>query len=240
LTSILDVVPAALGATVSLSAFKLKDKKALRQLRDIGEATGVFRVGDTVVEPGPLLEDLLRSLDARDYIAVNGLFREVPAYDLVLREAEASGAYPSTKTGGAATGWAVVLGAAFKTKSGARYGLDPVPAETFEEAVRRAHAEVGQGDAAVPLPKILDRVCVTLRLSPIRFEAMLCESLSSGSLVDYEAQRATVQFDLPEHIVLVAPGSAEVGHFLRRMVPGRGVLVGGNLVSSLVRRGGGS
>jgi hypothetical protein len=112
--------------------------------------------------------------------------------------------------------------------------------ETFEEAVRREHAEAGQGDAAVPLPEILDRVCMALRLSPIRFEAMLGASLSSGSLVDYETQRATVEHELPEHTVLVAPSSAEIGHFLRRMVPGRGILVGGTLVSSLVRRAGDS
>jgi hypothetical protein len=171
---------------------------------------------------------------------VNAIFRKVRAYDEALRAAEASGTFPSTASGGAATGWAVILGAAYKTKTGALYGLADVAAGVFLDAVLAAHAECGGGRAAVPLPEILDRVCRSLRYSPVRFEAALNSAFQDGSLSSYETQRATVNRDLPEHDVLVSPIFSDGGHFRRHLAPGRGIVIGGSLVSSLVRRSGDS
>jgi hypothetical protein len=118
------------------------------------------------------------------------------------------------------------------------YGLAPVSEDAFAASVRSAHAEFAEGGAAAQLPAILDRVCTNLRISPIRFEALLDANLGKDGLSDYEAQRATVTLDLPDHQVIISPSKAEeVGHFLRRVSPGRGVLLGANLVSSLVKRG---
>jgi hypothetical protein len=237
---VIDVLPAKPGGRMPLAAFKAKDKSALKQLEQIGEETGLYHVGAEAIEAGPALANLLESLEVHDYIAVNAIFQRVGAYDEVLRDAAASGTFANTKSGGAATGWAVMLGAAYKTHAGARYGLANVSTETFVEAIVRAHTECGQGQPAVPLPAILDHVCRTLSYSPVRFEAALDKLLVDGTLSGYDAQRATVAVDLPEHDVLVGPSAAENGHFLRHLAPGKGIVLGGILVSSLVRRSGGS
>lgn len=236
LASILEALPRSTDERVPLSLLSIRDSRSLKQLDYVGETTRIFRIRDSEVEAGPDLVSLLESLEHRDYVAVNDLFRRVPLYDRVLRQAEATGTFPSSRTAGVGTGWAVMLGAAFKMKVGARYGLAPASTDEFSEAVRRVHADLGEGRAAVQLPEILAKVCSDLRISPIRFEALLASCLGRGILGGYEAHRATVTVELPEHRIIVAPRAAEVGHFLRQMAPGRGILVGGILVSSLVRR----
>jgi hypothetical protein len=236
---VLDALPSTPGGRISLAVVKVEGT-ALRQLEQIGLETRLYQVGSAEIEAGPALAALIAALEAQDYLAVNAIFRKVRAYDEALREAAGTGLLPNAKSGGTATGWAVMLGAAYKTNSGACYGLAEVSAKTFAEAIAQAHAECGEGRAAVPLPEILDRVCRALSLSPIRFEAALDKYLREGTLTGYEAQRATISMDLPEHDVLVAPSAAEHGHYLRHLVPGKGVVLGGSLVSSLVLRRGGS
>jgi hypothetical protein len=235
---VLDVLPTKPGERTPLAAFRGKDNKALKELQQLGEETGLYHVGTKEIEGGPALADLLTKLDARDYLGVNAIFRKVRAYDEALRQAADSGTFASTKSGGATTGWAVILGAAYKTNVGALDGLADVSETTFAEAIERAHNEAGQGHQAVPLPDVLDRVCRALRYSPARFEATLDKVLGDGTLRGYEPQRASVSFELPEHDVLVGPTVADIGHFLRHLAPGKGVVLGGVLVSSLVRQSG--
>lgn len=235
---VLDVLPAKPGADVPLTAFKGNDRSALRQLEQIGEETGLYRVVASQIEAGAALVDLLRSLEVGLYSDVNAIFRKVRVYDDALREAEAEGVFRYAKSSGAATGWAVVLGAAYKTKVGALYGLAEVSGSALADAVASAHEELGEGQRTVPLPLILDHVCRSLHYSPIRFERGLDAILQDGTLRGYEPQRATVDVDLPEHDVLVAPKHAEQGHFLRHLTPGKGIRLGDTLVSSLVRRSG--
>lgn len=236
LAEFLELLPTASGTRTPWEGLPLSEKQA-GQIRDIGDATGLLRCDDRFIEAGPSLPELVRCLEKRAYIAINDIFRRVPAYDRVLKEASSSGVFPRSRVGGTAPGWAVILGAAYKTKDGVRYGLATVSEDEFARAVLHAHAELGQGSRAVPLPAILDKVCNQLRLSPVRFEGMLEAALGRGLLSGYEAQRATIDLDLPRHKVIVSPAVAEIGHFLREMAPGQGIVLGGTLVSSLVQRG---
>lgn len=237
LPDLLEILPWPSDRPVLLEELKLSEKR-LRQIRYIGQVTELYGLTETCVEAGPALSKLILFLERRDYLAVNEIFQRVPAYDRVLKDAARIEVFPSSRVGGAAVGWAVVLGAAYKTKGGARYGLAVVSEDDFAKAVRDAHAEQGEGRPAVQMPYILDRVCTQLHISPVRFEVLLEAVLGRGSLSGYEAQRATVDVDLPEHKVMVAPAAAEIGRFLRVIAPGRGVVLGGTLVSSLVQRGG--
>jgi len=236
LTTIVEVLPTRGGQKIPLSSFKSQNEDALRQLRTVGEQTELFTLGADNVVAGKALMNLLDCLKAGDYVGVNAIFRRVPAYERMLQEVADGARFPTSKAEGAISGWAVTLGAAYKAPDSLRYGLSEPSQETFARSIVRFHAEVGGGQAAVPLPTILDRVCTELALSPIRFETMLTRSLGRGTLRQYEAQRATVEVAIPAHKVLVSPSSAEPSSYFRNMEPGRGILLDGKLVSSLVKR----
>ena len=238
LPRIIDVLPTRKGQSVPLSLFLASDEDSLRQLRQVGQATELYEVKETEVVDGPSLAQLLASLASNDYLGVNEIFRRHPTYARVLDEARTHGRFPSSKIAGAATGWAIMLGAAYKTKSGTLFGLAEISEQKFEETVVRFHKELGDGQAAASLPRILDRSCHALRLSPIRFEAMLARGLGQGALSTFELQRASVDIDIPHHPVLVWPTSALSESYVRVMEPGRGLVINRILVSSLVRRSG--
>jgi hypothetical protein len=238
LGKVIEVLPTRLDQQIFLRKFTLRDKDSLRQLRQIGELTGLYKVEGEAVIPGPSLAALLAALGAGNYIQVNGIFRRHPTYDRILRDAAVVNRFPSSNTAGAATGWAVMLGAAYKTRSGVFYGLADITEAKFEESVVRFHTEIGEGQAAAPLPNIVDRTCQALRLSPIRFEELLARSLGHGALADFETQRASVNAPIPSHPILVAPTSASSGSYLRTIEPGKGLVINRTLVGSLVRRPG--
>jgi hypothetical protein len=237
LATILEVLPTRPGQQIDVSEFKSNHEHRQRQWRQIGDATGLFEVTETAVRSGPALPDLLAALKKRDYMAVNAIFRRVRTYDSVLREVEGGAPFPPSSKAGAVTGWAVSLGAAYKSAQlGTLYGLAEVADAVFEEHVLRFHREVGGGQPAAPIPEIVHKLCIALRISPIRVEAMLNRMLGHGALALYEAQRATVEGDLPGHPVLVFPTSAKPESYLREFQPARGILVDGKLMGSLVRR----
>jgi hypothetical protein len=236
MSAIVDVLPTRPGQRVPLTKFKPKDEDALRQLRLVGEQTGLFVVEDESVLGATALDLLLKHLQTADYIGVNAIFRRVPPYDRVIQDVASGANFPSSSAGGALTGWAIILGAAYRSREGVRYGLAEVTDRAFEAAVVRAHAEIGGGAAAVSLPDILDRTCLALQLSPVRFEALLSRCLGRGGLRSYEAHRATIDEKIPSYPVLVVPASAEPSSYTRTMEPGKGVLLDGKLVSSIVKR----
>ena len=236
-SAIAPVLPTRPTQAVPLTNFRLADDDSLRQLRYVGDITGLYKVTADTVEAGESLEALLAALKKADYVGVNAIFRRHVPYDRVLREADAGAPFPSSKEAGSATSWAIVLGAAYKSADRVRYGLDPVSDEAFEQAVVRAHA-AGRS-ASVPLPDVIDHVCTQLRISPIRFEAMLGQALGKGALAQFETQRATVSAKIPAHPVLVFPTSAASTSYLRDFEPGKGAVVGGRLMGTLVRRPGG-
>jgi hypothetical protein len=235
---IIEALPTREGQRIPLQAFRAHDEDSLRQFRQLGHATGLYKIDGSYIVAGESLTKFLSDLSGGDYLAVNETFRRYLAYDRVLSEARVSGRFPNSKIAGAATGWAVILGAGFKTRNGVIYGLSETSEYKFEEAVVRFHRELGDGQPAAPLPHIMEKVCLALRLSPIRFEVMLAHSLGRGALANYEMQRAAINFDLPKHQVIVFPTSALSESYLRLMEPGRGIVINGTLVSSLVRRSG--
>jgi hypothetical protein len=236
LLRVFEVMPTRVGGRVPLSDFKQKGEDSLRQLAQIGHATDLFSVSAKWVEGLPGIDRLLAALQRRDYIELNEIFRKLPAYDDVLREAAAQKPFPNNKMGGAVTGWAVILGAAYKIPvSGVLFGLADVKEERFEAAVVRYHAELGKGEQSALLPPILDRVCRSLQISPIRFEAMLEATIGKGALSGFELQRATVNFPIPSHTVVVAPSTAASASYLREMEPGAGVMIGNKFANTLVR-----
>ena len=237
LTSVFQVVPTRDGQTVPLSEFPSDSQDSLRQLELIGAATGLYEVESDVVSAGPRLNELLKALQARDYVKVNGIFRAVHSYDEVLELVAKGGKFPPSKKTGAMTGWAIILGAAYKTGAGALFGLADVTEERFEQAVTRAHAALGGGNQAIPLNAVLDRVCRSAQISPIRFEALLAHTIGLRGLQQFEVQRATVRNGIPKHPVLVAPTSASPASYMRQMDPSKGLTIGNRTVSSLVRRG---
>jgi hypothetical protein len=237
LVSIVGVLPTAPGQRQPFTQFAPKDIDSIRQLWQIGETTQLFSEDNGYVIAGPSLPELLKALESSDYIGVNGIFRRVPGYARVLDDAAATGVFPSSKAAGAATGWAITLGAAFKMPGITRFGLREVSDEQFESAVARSHSELSVGERAVALARVLERVCVELQLSPIRFEALLSRSLGQRGLRDFEAQRARSKANLPSHPVLVLPSTSAPSSYLRKLSPGEGIVIGGKLVGSLVRRG---
>ncbi len=241
LQAVFSAVPTRTGQRIPLSQFRLTDDSA-RQFEQIGEVTGLFQVEDSrwvVAAAG--LEGFLNALKRRDYVAVNTPFKKIPAYSEALAQAAAGKRFPSSKEAGATTGWAIVLGAAYKTHSeGVLYGLAEISEDRFEQAVVRGHADVGGGQRAVPLPPIMDRVCRSLQLSPIRFEALLEATIGRRGLEQYEVQRAKVDVPIPKHPVVVAPGTASPDSYLRPLDPGAGLVIGNKLVGVLVLRGRGS
>jgi hypothetical protein len=238
LAKIVDVLPTRADQRTSLRNFGARDEHAIRQLRQVGELTDLYRLEGEEIIAGPALAELLSRLDDGDYLRVNEIFRRHPTYDRILRAAEADKRFPSSAVAGAATGWAVMLGAGYKTKDGVLYGLATVSAAKFEETVVRFHNEIGEGQPAAPLPQILDRTCIALQLSPIRFSELLAHSLGQGVLADFEAQRASVNAPIPPHPVLVFPASASSQSYVRTLEPGKGITINRTLVSSLVRRPG--
>lgn len=237
LLSILDALPTDVDQRVQLASFKPKDEDSVRQFWQIGEATGLFQAEDESVAAGPKLAALLEALKVYDYVRVNAIFRAVSGYAKVLGDAGESGSFPSSKNGGAATGWAIVLGAAYKTSNGTRFGLQDVTDDQFDRAVTRAHADTAGGrDRAVPLYRVLDRVCSEMGLSPVRFEAMLNRGIGRRGLSGFEAQRAKSAGPIPAHKVLTYPTKSFSASYLRELSPGEGITVGGKLVGSLVRR----
>ncbi|MDC0712537.1 hypothetical protein POL68_29005 [Stigmatella sp. ncwal1] len=238
LSTLAEVLPRQPGQSIPLGAFQARDDDSLRQLRQIGEVTGLWQVKDNLVTSGPALSELLEALKTSDYVAVNRLFRRYPAYDKMLQEVESGEPFPNHKQGGALTGWAVCLGAAYKGKDSTRYGLAEMSREDFAGVVARTHAELAQEGASVALPLLMDQVCRRSRLSPIRFEGLLENVLGKGTLQGYEAQRATVQEDIPEHLVLVAPAADTPDSYWRTFTPGNGLRLGGTLMGTLVRRPG--
>lgn len=239
LRSIVPVLPTHPSQRRALASFGPTDKDSLRQLWQIGEATELYAQDGDEVVAGPRLGDLLTALEVHDYVAVNSIFRKVVGYDRVVQEAEEQGVFPTGKRGGSSTGWAIVLGAAYKLTGEVRYGLTDVPIETFERTIVRVHAELARGERAVPIFRILDRVCSELRISPVRFERFMEEHVGQRGLRDFEVQRATSTGKLAAHDVLVAPATSASSSYLRRFNPGDGITIGGKLVGSLVRRGGG-
>lgn len=237
LNPVIEVLPTHPGQRVPFAQFKPKDEDSVRQLWQIGAETGLFRQDGTDVVAGEGLALLLAALDAADYIAVNRLFRRVPGYNRVLDEAEELGLFPNSKKGGAATGWAVILGAAYKLPAETRFGLREATEEQFERAIVRCHQEIGRSESAVLLHRVLDRVCAELGLSPVRFETLLNRCLGQRGLRDFEAQRVTSKGPIPAHDVLTAPTTSSSKSYLRRIAPGEGITVGNKLVASLVRRG---
>lgn len=237
LQRVFEVMPTRAGGRVPLASFKPTDDDALRQLGQIGQVTDLFTLHDKWIEGRAGIERLLDALQRRDYVAVNDIFRSMPAYDDVLNDAAAGKPFPNNKTGGAATGWAIILGAAYKTAAdGVLFGLEEVDEGKFEEAVARYHSEFGKGERSVPLPPILDRVCRSLQISPIRFEATLDATIGNRGLADFEAQRATVRFPMPIHPVVVAPTSAASAAYLREVDFGSGIIIGTKVVGALVAR----
>jgi len=236
ITHVLAVLPMKPGTKVPMSLFPRRDEDALRQLRQIGDLTGLYSMQDDFVVDGPALPDLLHALHAGDYETVNRLFARHPTYARTLVDAQAGAPFPGSKTGYQVAGWAVTLGAAYKRATGeALYGLCPVDDPTFTSAVTRAHQDAGQGQLAVPLPEIMDRVCMDLKTTPIRFEAQLNRTLGLGALSAYEAQRATVQGGMPSHKVIAVPEGSPPS-YVRNFDPAHGLVVGGKLAGSLVRR----
>lgn len=236
--SIVDVLPASVGQLVPFSSFRPRDADSIRQLWQIGAQTRLYSQDGQKVVAGDELPKLLAALKAGDYIEVNRVFRSVPGYDRVVAEAQKSGVFPSSRVGGAATGWAIVLGAAYKLPGSVTYGLDEITDEQFESAVTRAHAEFSDGQSAVLLARVLDRVCNERRISPIRFESLLNRTLGQRGLRDFEAQRALSKAAIPAHQVLVSPATSAPSSYLRKLSPGEGIVFGGKLVGSLVRRTG--
>jgi hypothetical protein len=242
LQPVLLAMPTRRGQRVPLSQFKPTDVDSARQFEQIGEVTGLFRVEDSQwVVAAEGLEAFLTALRRRDYIAVNAPFKRFPWYSEALADAAVGNRMPSSKKAGAATGWAIVLGASYKTISdGALYGLAEVTEDRFEQAVVRGHAEIGGGQRSVPLPPIMDRVCRSLQLSPIRFEALLEATIGHRGLEQYEVQRAKISIPIPKHSVIVAPATASPDSYLRTLDPGTGLTIGNKLVGALVLRGRGS
>lgn len=237
LQRVFEVMPTRVGGRVPMADFKPTDDDALRQLIQIGTTTELFSVSDKWVEGLPAVDKLLEALKRRDYIALNDIFRKIPAYDEVLADAGASKPFPDNRTGGAITGWAITLGAAYRTVSdGVQYGLAEIAEDKFEAAVLRYHSEIGRGDRSVPLPPILDRVCRSLQISPIRFEATLEATIGKRALEDFEVQRATVRYPIPKHSVVVAPSSAASASYIRDVDFGSGVTIGTRVVGALVAR----
>jgi hypothetical protein len=238
LTTLLNVLPTRVGQSIPLSNFEAKDEDAYRQLVQIGQATDLYTVTDDKIVGQPGLEPFLAALQRRDYIAVNAVFRKIATYDEILVEAASGKPFPSSATAGAVTGWAIVLGAAYKTTAnGTLFGLADVPEDRFEQAVLHAHTELGKGQRSVQLPPIVDRVCRSILLSPVRFEALLDATIGKRGLIDFEAQRARSDFPIPKHPVIVAPTTASSSTYLRTFDPGRGLMIGNKLVGALVRRG---
>jgi hypothetical protein len=238
LTTLLNVLPTRAGQSVPLSNFEAKDEDAYRQLVQIGQATDLYAVIDDKIVGQSALDSFLGALHRRDYMAVNAVFRKIATYDEVLLEAASGKPFPSSTAAGAVTGWAVVLGAAYKTTAnGTLYGLADLPEDRFEQAVLHAHTELGKGQRSVQLPPIMDRVCRSILLSPIRFEALLDATIGKRGLSDFEAQRARADFPIPKHPVIVAPTTASSSTYLRVFDPGRGLIIGNKLVGALVKRG---
>jgi hypothetical protein len=238
LATVFNAMPTRVGQAVPLSNFVATDDDAHRQLVQIGQATDLFAVENDKIVGRDGLDVLLRALVERNYLAVNAIFRKIEPYDSALQDAASGTVFPNSNVGGAVTGWAVILGAAYKTAgNGTLYGLADVPDERFEQAVVHAHAALGKGQRSVQLPPIMDRVCQSLQISPIRFEALLEATLGKRGLDDFEAQRARSDFGIPKHTVVVAPTTAASNSYLRNMDPGRGFLLGNKLVGALVKRG---
>jgi hypothetical protein len=238
LLRIVEVLPTRSDQRTQLRTFGTRDEHAIRQLRQLGEMTGLYRVQGEEIDAGPALDQLLAALSGGDYLLVNKIFRRHPTYDKVLKAAEEAKRFPNSAAAGAATGWAVILGAGYKTKEGVLFGLADVSAEKFEGTIVRFHNELGEGQPAAPLPHVLDRTCRALQLSPIRFSELLARSLGRGALAGFEAQRATVDAPIPSHQVLVAPSSTSPKSYLKTIEPGKGIEINRTLVSSLVRRPG--
>lgn len=238
LLPVLNAMPTRIGQAVSLTQFGPTDEDAHRQLAQIGQVTDLFEVvGDKIVGREGL-GPFLRALHQRDYIAVNTIFRKIDPYDEALREAASGRVFPSSIAAGAVTGWAIVLGAAYKTGSdGTLFGLADISEERFEQAVVQAHTQLGRAQRSVPLAPILDRVCSSLQLSPIRFEAILESMIGKRGLSDFETQRATSRSSIPKHPVIVAPTTAASSSYLRQFDPGRGLVIGNKVVGALVKRG---
>lgn len=237
LDSLLAVLPTRPRQSRNIASFPSKDEDQLRQLRQIGEQTGLFSIDGEKVLAGDRLNALLNALKKNDYISVNDIFRRQPAYGRLLDSLASGEPFPPSRVAGTAPGWAIMLGAVYKTKEGVHYGLAEIGDVLFATTVRETHSEISQGMQAVPLPRILDQVCQKLKISPVRFEAMLLPALRSGELKDFEVQRATIQEDIPQHPILVWPEDARTAKsYLRVLEPGRGLLLGGTLYSSLVRR----
>lgn len=238
LTTLLNVLPTRVGQSVPLSNFEAKDEDAFRQLVQIGQATDLYAVSDEKIIGQPGLEPFLAALQQRDYLAVNAVFRKIATYDEVLAEAALGKPFPSSASAGAVTGWAIVLGAAYKTTAnGTLFGLADVPEDRFEQAVLHAHTELGKGLRSVQLPPIVDRVCRSISLSPIRFEALLDATIGKRALSDFEVQRARADIPIPKHPVIVAPTTASSSTYLRTFDPGRGLIIGNKLAGALVKRG---
>lgn len=238
LLSVVNAMPTRIGQSVSLAQFEPKDEDSHRQLAQIGQVTGLFEVIDDKIVGRDGLGAFLRALLERDYVAVNAIFRKIDSYDEALADAASGRAFPSSNAGGAVTGWAIVLGAAYKTSSsGTLFGLADVSEERFEQAVVQAHTQLGRTQRSVPLAPILDRVCSSLQLSPIRFEALLEATIGKRGLSDFETQRAISKFPIPKHPVIVTPTTAASSSYLRQFDPGRGLVIGNKLVGALVRRG---
>lgn len=238
--SILSILPTRAGQHNPLQMFTARDEDAVRQLRQVGQLTRLFNVEAEEVVASTDLDHLLDALGKGDYLAVNAIFARHPSYAKVVEDAAQHGRFPSSKVAGTGTGWAIVLGGAYKTMNGVLFGLAEVSDEQFEQAIVRLHRELGDGQPAVPLPRILDRTCMVLRISPIRFEVMLNQGLGRGALAAYEAQRATVETtSIPAHEVIVSPSSALPESYVRQFEPGKGIRLRRSLVSSLVRRSGG-
>jgi hypothetical protein len=237
LLSILEALPTNRTQIIPYGAFKPHDEDRVRQFRQLGEVTQLYAVTDTEISAGPALDDLLKALGERDYLLVNRIFRQVPSYDRVLREVSLGGRFPNSTTGGSSTGWAIGLGAGYKTPEGVFYGLAEVSQERFDETVLRFYLEAAVGQNAVPIPPLLDKTCRVLHLSPIRFETMLALGLGRGALARFEPQRASIEpTRIPPHKVIVAPTSSRPSSYIRDFEPGRGVVIGRVLFSSLVRR----
>jgi hypothetical protein len=238
LTTVINAMPTRVGQAIPTSAFEASDNDSLRQFVQIGQATNLFVLQDDKIIGLEGLNGFLRALQRRDYVAVNTIFRNIEPYDAALHEAATGQTFPSSNVGGAVTGWAVLLGAAYKTGGeGTLYGLADITDERFEQAVVQAHAAIGKGQRSVQLPPIMDRVCRSLQLSPIRFEALLEATLGNRGLSDFEAQRARSDTPIAKHTVVVAPTTAASSSYFRHMDPGRGLLIGNKLVGALVKRG---
>src|SRR5581483_6238526 len=68
LTKIIEVLPTRTDQRTSVRAFGARDEHSLRQLRQVGDLTGLYQIDGEEIIAGPALQDLLSALSDGDYL----------------------------------------------------------------------------------------------------------------------------------------------------------------------------